>query len=322
MSEYVKEAQQLKAKNTDARKLQKVIQSRTHRNILRDIRIRYKGKEPLQLQKHNENFELTSKNIDYPAVIQAYSIEWGERMQIINSIELDRPPISVLNAKVLFPKWDMSSSHTTPFVVIKRILELRLQGKTFYQALSEIKQLTCDIRSLPGYKVMPDDEKANIDSKISEICGGIKQLLDDVQPDVLNGLNAINRNMLITGYAEAYFICRNSIYYTFHVAGNGGGADGEAEKIRNLECAANFDDALGCAVNLLDKNYCGNKEDFLNIARQHFLSIASLFDAMGNRGIGNKFKVLANKDEEMLRAFKIEESEVIYLHALRDAAER
>lgn len=180
MSEYVGLRQRLKAQNVDLRGLQKTIQPASKESFLGDVRIRYKDKEPIQLQEDSSDCGLTSENTVYPEVIQAYSIKWNEGTQTIDDITLDRPPISVLNERVLFPNWEMSSSHTTAFVLMKRDLELRLKGKTFYQALYEIQKLAFDIRNMPGYNVMREAEKANIDSKIQEIRDGTDQFLQNV----------------------------------------------------------------------------------------------------------------------------------------------
>lgn len=146
-----------------------------------------------------------------------------------------------------------------------------MKGKTFYQALYEIQQLAFAIRNMPGYEVMGGTEKANIDSKIQEIRDGTDQFLQNVSLYAPTGLTEINRNMLIKGYAEEYFICRNSIYYTFHVYGNGGGAANEAGNMQGLEGAESFGEALVYAVALLDKKFTGYQLDFINIAQQHFL---------------------------------------------------
>lgn len=233
MSEYMGMEQKYQMKDTDLKGLQKTIKPASKAHIFEDVRICHKYNRPIQLQEHRSKNASTDKNTTYQGVIQAYSIEWAERTQTIDNIILDRPSIAVLNERVLFPDWEMSSSHTTAFVVMKRNLELRLKGKTFNQALYEIQQLTFDIWNMPGYKVMPDEEKANIDSQIREIEEGIDQLLQGKSLQAPTGLTEINRNIIINGYAEKYFICRNSIYYTFHVYGNGGGSNNEAGNMKN-----------------------------------------------------------------------------------------
>lgn len=279
-----------------------------------DVRqLKIGNQKSIQLQERSINKDLTFKNIVYPEVIQAYFIEWDEGAQTINNITLDRPPNSALNATALFPGWEMSSSHTTAFVVIRRDLELRLKGKTFNDALHEIKQLTRDIRKMPGYEVMPDKEKIQVELKIYEISNGIEQVLRGTQRNAPTSLIKINRNVLIKGYAEEYFICRNSIYYTFHVAENGGGAANEAGNMRGLESAVSYEEAREYAIALLDKNYIGGKRDFINIARQHFLSIASFFEGQGKLQMGRKFINLAKSEEEMLKALCVKErKEIIF----------
>lgn len=118
--------------------------------------------------------------------------------------------------------------------------------------------------------------------------------------------------MLIKGYAEEYFICRNSIYYTFHVYGNGGGAANEAGNMQGLEGAQSFDEALVYAVALLDKKFTGYQLDFINIARQHFLSIASFFFGQGNIQGGSEFTNLAKDERKMLEIFRVNKSEEIF----------
>lgn len=302
MSEHMGIEQQSKMKDTDLKGLQKTIKPASKERIFEDVRIRHKDNRPIQLQEHRSKHASTDKNTTYQGVIQAYSIGWAERTQTIDDIILDRPSITVLNERVLFPGWKMSSSHTTAFVVMKRDLELRLKGKTFNRALYEIQQLTFAIWNMPGYKVMPDEEKANIDSKIREIEKGIDQFLQGVSLDAPTGLTEINRNIIINGYAEKYFICRNSIYYTFHVYGNGGGSNNEAGNIWGLETSSSFDEALSYAVALLDKNYEGNEEDWINIVQQHFLSIASFFFGQGNSAGALEFIALTKDTSRMLES--------------------
>ena len=300
MSEYEILGQQSKKKSMVSKGLQKTINVVPKESILEDVRISYKDKERIQLQEDSSKHDSIPENTNYPEVIQAYSIEWNENTQTIDDIILDRPPISILNERVLFPDWVMSSSHTTAFVVIKPDLEVRLKGKTFNQALYEIQQMTYAIRNMPGYGIMEDDSKEKVESKIQEICNGIDQLLEGASLDAPTGLTKINRNILIRGYAEDYFVCRNSIYYTFHVDGNGGGAANEAGNMQGLENTSSLDEALVYAVNLLDKNYSGDQSDFINIARQHFLSIASFFWGQGNPEAGLAFSNLARDKQRML----------------------
>lgn len=311
MSEYEILGQQSKKKSGISKGLQKTINVVPKESILEDVRISYKDKERIQLQEDSSKHDSIPENTDYPEVIQAYSIEWNENTQTIDDIILDRPPISILNERVLFPDWVMSSSHTTAFVVIKRDLEVRLKGKTFNRALYEIQQMTYGIRNMPGYEIMEDGPKAGVESKIQEICNGIDQLLQGASLDEPTSLLAINRNILIKGYAEDYFLCRNSIYYTFHVGGNGGGAANEAGNMQGLENARSLDEALVYAVNLLDKKYTGSQSDFINIARQHFLSIASFFWGKGNPEAGLEFSNIAGDEQRMFAILRVDKRDEI-----------
>lgn len=318
MSEYEILGQQSKKESVVSKGLQKTINVVPKESILEDVRISYKDKERIQLQEDSLKHDSIPENTHYPEVIQAYSIEWNKNTQTIDDIILDRPPISILNERVLFPDWVMSSSHTTAFVVIKRDLEVRLKGKTFNQALYEIQQMTYAIQNMPGYEIMEDGPKAEVESKIQEICNGIDQLLEGVSLNAPSSLLEINRNILIRGYAEDYFVCRNSIYYTFHVDGNGGGAANEAGNMQGLENASSLDEALVYAVNLLDKKYTGNQSDFINIARQHFLSIASFFWGKGNSEAGLEFSNIAGDEQRMFEILRVDERDELSFTGLED----
>jgi len=269
-------------------------------------------------------------------IVQAFSAQWNddEDGEVIQNIQFDRPPISVLNERVLFPNWLMSSSHTTAFVVIRRELELRLCGKTYYQALREIQQMTLNIRTLPGYIDMPtapnpdlefdhSDDRPRVDKQINDIVQGIQELLTGVNVDTDSApFQQISRNMMIKGYAEAYFICRNSIYYSFHTYGNGGGANDEADSIASLEnvpdVAAGADlredptlkQAYMYAIALLDINHIDEEddeayEDMTPILKQHFLSIASFFASQGKNGLKNKFMQVAQDSDLMTEIMEV-----------------
>lgn len=253
----------------------------------------------------------TPADFSQPRIVQAFSAQWDG--EVIQNIQFDRPPISELNERELFPNWvsQLSSSHTTAFVVIRRELELRLLGKSFYQALDVIRQMTLNIQNLPGYLNMPIgpnpdpnptvnhfDDKPRVDQQIYDIVNGINELANAPAP-----FSQTNRNIIIEGYAKRYFICRNSIYYTFHLYGNGGGANHEAKSIASLESVpdvaadadlredATLKQAYQHAVSLLDTNYVEEVLDEYKtvVAQQHFLSIASFFQAQGKNILSNIF---------------------------------
>ncbi len=284
--------------------------------------------QPLAVPSDSHAFlsDPTPTDSSQPRIVQAFSAQWDG--EIIQNIQLDRPPISELNERVLFPNWPLSSSHTTAFVVIRRELELRLRGKSFYQALYEIQQMTLNIRNLPGYRDMPtepnpdpnydhSDDKPRVDQQINEIVNGINELLAGVNVATAPApFSQTNRDIIIEGYAKRYFICRNSIYYTFHLYGNGGGANHEANSIASLESVLDVADdadlrnnttlnqACEYAVALLDNKHVDdendeNYEDMTPIAQQHFLSIASFFQAQGKNRLSNIFSQVAQDPELM-----------------------
>lgn len=311
MSEYMSVRRKSEKNRMGSEEFPKSMGAVSMGNDREDVRTHYRPEGKIPSQKADFNQSAASESADYTEVIQAYSIEWDEGDQTIDNITLDRPPISELNPGKLFPGWSMSPSHTTAFVVFKRDLESRLQGKTFHQALGAIRELTLAIKDLPGYEDMDGTERESVDRKIDEICAGIDQLNQNAPQDGRTDLVTINRDILISGFAEKYFFCRNSIYNTYHVAGNGGGASNEAGNIESLLEAGDEDTALEFAVALLDKNFEGTKEYFIRIAQQHFLSIASLFEGRGEDEKAAVFRGYAGNEEEMLRVIKVDETDSI-----------
>ena len=219
-------------------------------------------------------------------VIQAFSIEWAKSTppgnETIETVVLDRP--SNLLSETALSRAGLSTSHTTAFVVIRRNLELRLVGKTYGNALLEIQQLTNEITGLPGYQDL--DDKVAVDNKIGEINAGILEL--STSPALST---KINRDILISGYASKYFLCRDLIKYTYNLAEYGGGAANEGGLIMHLAEAKNFNEAWGISERLLDlKDYDDDNLYESRARQQHYLAMASFFDGIRKIEIANAFR--------------------------------